>query len=71
MTTPRRHPVPVVRTPYQEVVRRTRAELAHHDVDLETFLADGAAGRIDDPELRALWLRVGPVLHPDGPHSHE
>lgn len=61
-TVPTKPDVPVVRTPYSEFETRVRDELKRHGMSLEEFVRAGREDALEEPELRDLWLRSGPIL---------
>lgn len=47
-----------------ELVNAVNEVLARHGIGLIEFVAAGAAGELEDEELRDLWLSAGPALRP-------
>lgn len=59
---PTRPKVPVVRTPYRKFEERVRAEVERRGMSFESFIRAGREDALEDPDLRDLWLRAGPIL---------
>lgn len=59
---PTRPDIPVVRTSYAEFEARVRREAESRGMSLDEFVRAGRADTLEDPELRTLWLRAGPIL---------
>lgn len=63
-----RSPVPtkpgvsVVRTSYSDFEARVRDEVERYGMSLEEFVRAGRNDDLEEPELRELWLRSGPIL---------
>ena len=60
--TARRGAVHVVDLPHSVLVADVTAEVGRSGLTLETFIELGRADKLEDDQLRDLWLMAGPAL---------